>query len=202
MLFIRNILLVAFTVLLANRVLCEEKNAPTPIASTVKFPLPNPTEIGEEKFSLLLNAFLEQGGYKSWKTDLRPRTTGPFTVSDTGIAENFGIHGSAAVKVVYSPQVWDWMQNGRKGLIPDGGMIIKLLYERDWKDPTRFSEDLTGFSIMVKDSKGSWDGWFYSDGGPLQKPTHKHAATFFDPNAGFAISCINCHASADNVEGT
>jgi len=168
----------------------------------VAFPLPPPTEIGAEKFSSLLNTFLMQGGYEGWKQDLKPRTTGPFIVHPSGEMENRGIHGSAAVKVYYSPQVWDWMQKNRVGVIADGGMIVKVLYARDVKDPTKFSEDPTNFSIMVKDSKGSWDGWFYSDGGPLQKPTHDHAAKFFDPNAGFAISCINCHASADNPEGT
>src|SRR6185295_1959061 len=54
----------------------------------------------------------------------------------------------------------------------------------------------------VKDSKASWDGWFYSDGGPLQKPTRENASRFFDPNAGFALSCVNCHASTDNPEST
>jgi len=197
----RNSLFISVAFLLMHGfVLSEEK--PARNSTPLRFPLPNPSEIGEEKFSLLLNTFLEQGSYKNWKMDLRPRTTGAFNVNDQGIVESFGIHGSAAVKVCYSPDVWDWMQKGRKGLIPDGGMIIKLLYARDLKDPTKFSQDVTGFSIMVKDSKGSWDGWYYSDGGPLQKPTHEHAATFFDPNAGFAISCINCHASADNAEGT
>jgi len=185
--------------------ICGEKEAPPSspsLPAEVKFPLPNPSEIGPEKFSALLNAFLLQGGYSKWQSDLRPRPTGSFTVHPSGIVESYGIHGPAAVRVVYSPQVWEWMENGRKGLIADGGIIIKLLYDRDLKNPALFSREVTGFSIMVKDSKGSWDGWFYSDGGPLQKPTHEHAANFFDPNAGFALSCMNCHASADNPEGT
>jgi hypothetical protein len=168
----------------------------------VKFPLPNPSAIGSEKFSALLNRFLDQGGYQKWKQDLRPRWTGPYFVHPSGVIESFGTHGASAVKVYYSEQVWKWMNSGRKGQIADGGMIVKVLYARNPEDPTRYSEDPTGFSIMVKDSKGSWDGWFYSDGGPLQKPTHEHAAKFFDPNAGFALSCINCHATTDNPEST
>lgn len=178
----------------------EEKDAKT--ESPVKFPLPNPSSIGAQKFSALLNAFLSQGGYENWKKDKAPRATGPFFVRDSGLIESFGTHGSSAVQVVYSPEVWTWMENGRKGVIPDGAMIIKLLYARDMKDPAKFSADVTGVSVMVKDSKGSWDGWFYSDGGPLTTPAREHAAGFFDPNAGFAMSCINCHATADNPEGT
>jgi len=178
----------------------EEKNAKT--EAPVKFPLPNPSAIGAQKYCALLNNFLQQGGYEKWKKDPRPRATGPFFVRDSGVVESFGTHGSSAVQVVYSPEVWKWMEDGRKGIIPDGGMIVKLLFARDPKDPTKFSEDITGVSVMVKDSKGSWDGWFNSDGGPLTAPTREHAAAFFDPNAGFALSCINCHASADNPEGT
>jgi len=81
-------------------------------------------------------------------------------------------------------------------------MIIKLLFARDSEDPTRFSKDPTGYSIMIKDAKSSWDGWCYSDGGPFKSPVRENAATFFDPNAGFGLSCMSCHASTDNPEST
>ncbi|HYG74957.1 MAG TPA: cytochrome P460 family protein [Planctomycetota bacterium] len=168
----------------------------------VAFPLPNPSDIGAEAFSVLLNRFLLQQGYAGWKQDLKPRSTGPYFLHDSGVIESKGIHGPSAVKVYYSPQVWEWMQSDRKGVIADGEMIVKVLFARRPDNPAEFSSEPTGFSIMVKDSRGSWDGWFYSDGGPLQKPTHEHAASFFDPNAGFALSCMNCHASADNREST
>ncbi|HYG77773.1 MAG TPA: cytochrome P460 family protein, partial [Planctomycetota bacterium] len=171
-------------------------------ASRVKFPLPNPSKIGVERYTKLLHEFIKQGGHEGWKHDPQTRPTGPFFVHDDGEVESLGTHSPAAVKVYYSPEVWKWMTGDRKAPIPDGGMIVKVLYARDEKDPTTFSPDPTGFSVMVKDSQGSWDGWFYSDGGPLQKPTHEHAASFFDPNAGFALSCVNCHASTDNPEGT
>ena len=168
----------------------------------VKFPLPPPSQIGAEKFSTLLNAFLTQGGYEKWKQDLKPRPTGPYIVHPSGEVESRGTHGPSAVKVYYSPEVWTWLERGSKGLIPDGGTIVKLLYARNPENPVEFSPTPTGFSVMVKDSKASWDGWFYSDGGPLQFPLRENAARFFDPNAGFAISCINCHASTDNPEST
>ncbi len=168
----------------------------------VKFPLPRPSEIGTEKFALTLNLFLQQGKYEAWKHDLKPRFTGPYTVRDSGEVVSLGIHGPSAVQVYYSPEVWKWMNEGRKGPIADGGMILKVLFARNPDDPTKHSPELTGFSVSVKDSKGSWDGWFYSDGGPLQKPAADHALTFFDPNAGFALSCVNCHSTADNPELT
>ncbi len=183
--------------LVSAAALCgEEKPA------EVKFPLPRPSEIGAEKFCLILNDFIQQGKWTEWKHDQRPRFTGPFTIKDTGLIESFGTHGPAAVQVYYSPEVWTWLNAGRKGTIADGGIILKVLHARDPADPKKYSADPTGFSIMVKDSRGSWDGWFYSDGGPLQKPERENAASFFDSNAGFAISCVNCHASADNPEGT
>ncbi|HLX61692.1 MAG TPA: cytochrome P460 family protein [Planctomycetota bacterium] len=168
----------------------------------VKFPLPRPSEIGAEKFAATLSAFLQQGGYASWKHDAKPRFTGPYFVRASGEVESFGTHGPSAVKVYYSPEVWKWMNDGYKGLIPDGGTIVKVLYARNPDEPTKYSADPTGFSVMVKDSKGSWDGWFYSDGGPLTKPVAADAGNFFDPNAGFALSCINCHATTANVEST
>ena len=176
--------------------------ADAPPEPDVKFPLPRPSEIGTEKFAQLLNTFLSQGKYESWQHDAKPRFTGPFAVKESGEVESFGTHGPAAVQVYYSPEVWKWLNSDRSKPIPDGGMILKVLFARDPDDPTKHSTDLTGFSASIKDSKGSWDGWFYSDGGPLQKSTPENALQFFDPNAGFALSCVNCHASADNAELT
>src|SRR5436190_6925132 len=149
----------------------------------VKFPLPFARDVGEEKLAQQLNDFLSQGGYEKWKHDLKPRFTGPYTVHPNGEVESRGVHGPAAVKVYYSPEVWAWLTGGSKGLIADGGMIVKVLYAREQNDPAKHSETPTGFSVMIKDSKASWDGWFYSDGGPLQKPTRENASRFFDPNA-------------------
>lgn len=180
----------------------EEAKPATKLPLTAEFPLPNPSKIGAERYSLLLNQFIENKGYENWAHDSQPRTTGPFVVNDSGIVQDQGIHGSSKVQVYYSPQVMLWLNNNRKGAIADGGMIVKVLFARDREEPTEFSEDPTGFSIMVKDSKGSWDGWFYSDGGPLRKPSPENALSFFDPNAGFATTCINCHATTDNFEST
>ena len=177
--------------------------APAPAPEPdVKFPLPRPSEIGAEKFALLLNTFLSQEKYAGWPHDAKPRFTGPYIVKDSGEVESFGSHGTSAVQVYYSPEVWAWLQAGRKGTIPDGGMLVKALFARNPDEPTQYSKDLTGFSVSVKDSKGSWDGWFYSDGGPLTKPVLENGAQFFDPNVGFGLSCVNCHGTADNAELT
>jgi len=77
----------------------------TPNEEQVAFPLPNPSDIGLEKFSEILNSFLRQGGYAKWKMDLRQRTTGPYVLHPSGKVDDLGTHGSASVQVCYSPQV-------------------------------------------------------------------------------------------------
>lgn len=149
-----------------------------------------------EKFETQLNGFIVAEGYRQWKHDNKVHATGPFIVTEDGKTQSFGTHGPGGVKVYYSPQVWKWMESGRSGPISDGSMIIKEIYNRDPKNLEKFQEQPSSYSIMVRDSKGSWDGWFWSDGGPLQKPRHADAERFFDPNAGFGLACMNCHATA------
>lgn len=168
----------------------------------IKFPLPLPSAVGAEKFCAQLNKFLIQKQYAEWKHDAKLRMTGPFTIHDSGEVESLGTHGPSAVQVFYSPQVMQWLESGQKGAINDGEMIVKVLHARLPEDPSKFSAEPTAFSVMVKDSKRSWDGWFYTDGGPLMKPHPQDAPNFFDPNAGYALSCVNCHASVDNLEST
>src|SRR4051812_48188037 len=74
----------------------EEPAPPTPIdppavvvplppqEPDVKFPLPRPSEIGADKFTQLLNAFIRQGKWSAWKQDLKPRFTGPFYLRNNG----------------------------------------------------------------------------------------------------------------------
>ena len=67
----------------------------------IAFPLPRPSDIGAKKFEKLLYSFLDQGCYRSWVADSQIRNTGPFIGG-----ASFGTHN--AVKVFYSPEVWDW----------------------------------------------------------------------------------------------
>ena len=164
--------------------------------------LPLPSEIGAEQFSLKLNEFIDTGRYTKWNHDNEVRATGDYIITAAGSIESFGTHGPGGVKVYYSPDVWNWMAGGMKGAIPDGAMIVKEIYPRDASNPEEFVKKVNAFSIMVKDSKASWDGWFWSDGGPLLKPTPEDAQCYFDPNAGFGLACLNCHATVNNKEST
>ncbi len=163
----------------------------------ISFPLPNPSEIGTEKYEKMLYAFLEKGCYKKWVADSQIRNTGPF-IGGTA----FGTH--PAVKVYYSPNMWEWLKvKDRAGEIPDGAMIIKEMFP----PPAKEGSKLSGWTTMVKDKKGAFDGWFWS----YHAPGYTSPNPEIDyPDSGFGLYCVRCHASAEkeltfsslkNVEG-
>lgn len=184
----------------ADRV--TDQGSPGPVASFNKpcdlsFPLPNPSDVGGKRYEKLLQDFLEKGCYKSWVADREIRNTGPF-VGGT----SFGTH--PAVKIYYSPQAWEWLKaRNRQGDVPDGTMIVKEMFP----PPAREGAKLSGWTVMVKDRKGSFDGWYWSYNAPgyaSQNPEIDY------PDSGFGLYCIRCHASAEkestflslkNVEG-
>ena len=163
----------------------------------ISFPLPNPSDIGTQKFEKLLYSFLEKRCYQNWVADNRIRDTGPF-INGT----SFGTHN--AVKIFYSPGVWDWLKlRNREGEIRDGAIIVKEMF----RAPAKEGAELTGWTVMVKDKKGSFDGWYWSFHMPGYTP--KHPETDY-PDSGFGLYCLRCHASAEkestfiavkNVEG-
>src|SRR6266404_6808794 len=115
-------------------------------------PLPRPSDIGARKFEKLLYSFLEKGCYQSWVADSQIRNTGAFIGGKSA-----GTHN--AVKVFYSPQVWDWLKHrNREGQIPDGAMIVKEMFP----SPAKEGSKLSAWTIMVKDQKGAYDGWYWS----------------------------------------
>ena len=175
-------------------------NAPAASSSKscdISFPLPNPSEIGSKKYEKLLQAFLEKGCYKSWVADPQIRNTGPFI---GGVS--FGTH--PAVKIYYSPQAWEWLKvKNRQGVIPDGAMIVKEMFP----PPAKEGSKLSGWTTMVKDKNGSFDGWYWSYHAPGYVADNPEIDY---PDSGFGLYCIRCHASAEkestflslkNVEG-
>ncbi|MDX6272332.1 MAG: hypothetical protein QOD28_3555 [Acidobacteriota bacterium] len=160
-----------------------------------------PSQIGTTAYEQLLSDYVNNECYKTdpgWKVDLEIRDTGAYLGG-----KYYGTHN--AVRVYYSPEIVKWLGNGRdgdrkEGDIEDGGAIIKEMYpapaqqNADPKikcnapsgqnDPYRCK----GLAIMIKDKKGSYDGWFWSDGNPVSYAMY--------PNAGFGLYCVNCHASA------
>src|SRR5262245_2556385 len=111
------ILLLAMTALITwtQREQAQHKPAEQPRCQ-VSFPLPNPSRTGARPFEKLLHDFLAQGCYRTWVADSQVRNSGPFLNG-----ASFGTHN--AVKVFYSPEVWDWLKHkNREGEIPDGAM--------------------------------------------------------------------------------
>lgn len=155
--------------------------------------LPRPSGIAPEKlgdYEEQLLAYLQGGSYTKWCVDKGIRDTGPW-INDV----YYGTHKAA--RIYYSPAVMRWLVNGRKGAIPDGAMIIK-----EGIDPpaaryeTAPPPAITDWTIMIRDSKGSADGWFWAELFDKMVPD-RHQYPFAYPNAGFGLYCVRCHASAE-----
>jgi hypothetical protein len=166
----------------------------TPLSADCTFPLPATTD--EPTLRKNLYAFLEERCYRSWTHDQKIRNTGPFLDN-----KNFGTH--PAVKVYYSPGVWKWMEANRAGSIPDGEIIVKEMYP----PPAQQDSKLEGWTVMLKDSKAAYDGWYWSYHAPGESPNNP----IDYPESGFGLYCVRCHASAskeltfadmENVHGT
>lgn len=175
----------------------EPPQIPTEHNRCGSFPLPNPSEIGVKKFEELLYAFLENRCYKNWVADSQIRNSGPFIGG-----KSFGTHN--AVKIFYSPEVWDWLKHrNRQGNISDGAIMVKEMF----RSPAKEGSKLIGWTAMVKDKKGSYDGWYWAYHAPSSAPENPDIDY---PESGFGLYCLRCHASAEkestfatlkNVEG-
>lgn len=109
-----------------------------------------------------------------WLHDNNWRMTGPY-VGEPGKGLSYGVH--PAVKVYYSPEVIDWLCDGRgEGEIPDGAMIVKTMHdigpELDIQldnnscmtitAPEKVLDESFGsWTLMVKDQSASHDGWYW-----------------------------------------
>ena len=121
-----------------------------------------------------------------WISDKNWRLTGP-SVSPPGgdYSHNYGPH--FPLKIYYSPEIVEWLCNGRKGQIPDGAMMVKAMalfnlplfgdFVKIDVDANQcmqvnpidrkgnpLADDL--WTPMLKTSKSSYDGWLWS----LQQP--------------------------------
>jgi hypothetical protein len=120
-------------------------------------PLPNtflPERLPE--FQKILSDFLQHGEYLKlgWNEDKGLRDTGPFING-----KPYGVHPT--VKIYYSPGIMKWLIDGRTGTIPDGSMIIKEQYTPPAAQyQIKAPEPVTDWTVMIKDSKGSKDGWY------------------------------------------
>jgi Cytochrome P460 len=158
-------------------------------------PLPSsflPARLPE--FQAQLKSFLSSGKYRTlnWCEDKKLRDTGPFV---NGVS--YGVHPT--VKIYYSPAVIKWLlRKDTAQLIPDGAMIIKEQYSppaaRYQLQPPKA---ISGWTIMIKDSKGSQDGWYWAEMWDSQCVDNNNPP-FAVPYAGFGLYCVRCHASAEH----
>ena len=159
--------------------------------------LPLPSTLPLEEYESQLYQFLESKRYQElgWVRDKRVRDTGAY-INDV----YYGTH--PAVRIFYSPAVYEWLKKGRRGTIPDGAMIIKEMYPppaaryADLGDAD-INDELAMWTFMVRDSNASLDGWFWGyhgTGGAVDSNEYP----FNYPDAGFGQYCVRCHASAAN----
>ena len=157
-------------------------------------PLPSkflPAKLPE--FQAQLKSFLTSRKYRTlnWCEDKKLRDTGPFV---NGVS--YGVHPT--VKIYYSPAVINWLlRKDPNQLIPDGAMIVKEQYSapavRYQLQPPK---GINGWTIMIKDSKGAQDGWYWAEMWEAQCVDNNNPP-FAVPYAGFGLYCVRCHASAE-----
>jgi hypothetical protein len=157
--------------------------------------LPRPGSVLTEDFEATLFAFLNDRQYQKlgWAVDKGIRDTGPYAHG-----KSMGTH--PAVRVWYSPGVMRWLVDGRRGPIPDGEVIVKEQFappavRHAGKSEAELWTALESWTVMVKDSNGSQDGWFWSNPAKGQCPKPRHAFPFDYPDSGFGMYCVRCHAA-------
>ncbi|MGH7815138.1 MAG: hypothetical protein ACREQI_14190 [Candidatus Binataceae bacterium] len=179
--------------------------AAAPAKAPTCTPLPAASTPG---FATILLTYMDNFCYLSWEHDAQIRSAK-------------GTH--PYVKVYYSPSMWTWLEAGdREATVPDGAMLVKEQYQT-------LTAPLSEWTIMVKDHTGSWDGWYWADfaspkkGPPKSPPSATDASgaastvaaaaqgkygcgeptlTFAGFGSGNGNTCIGCHASAADGQGT
>ncbi|HUP61596.1 MAG TPA: hypothetical protein VNA69_14380 [Thermoanaerobaculia bacterium] len=172
-------------------------------------PLPLPSTIAPENLAAYEQQILDWLKARKYATELA--WCGDKGIRDTGPWINdiyYGTHKAALI--YYSPAVMKWLAGGRTGTIPDGAMIIKEQFDAPaarWESTK--PPPVSDWTIMIKDAKGSADGWFWGELW-IGMAFDDHAWPFQYPNTGFGIYCTRCHASAEkeltfsslsNIEG-
>jgi hypothetical protein len=158
--------------------------------------LPRPSAMPVAAFEERLFEFLNERRYQKlgWRIDKAVRDTGPYIDG-----KYYGTH--PAVRIFYSPEAIAWLEEGRKGPLPDGTVIIKEQYpppavRHEGKSNEELWESLESWTVMVKDSQGSHDGWFWSNPAKGQCVVDNTKYPFDHPLSGFGLYCVRCHASA------
>jgi hypothetical protein len=159
------------------RTWCEtnpDRGTPLPLA--LRHPPPLSDLTAKNEYDLRLGAFLKTLRYKhelAWISDPAWRFTGPIVGPIDG-GSSYATH--LPVRVFYSPEVIDWLCEGRKGELPDGATIIKemrlissLDIDLDDEGCMVINSELPDHDIipqawvpMSKNSGQSKDGWYWA----------------------------------------
>lgn len=133
-----------------------------------------------------------------WCHDKWVRDTGPLIGPTAAI-----VH--PPVHIYHSPEVSNWLLHGRRGEIPDGAVIIKEQFApvpaARYRDiPLKDLGCSNDWTIMIKNSKASLDGWFWAEvwNGSTASSSMNFTNEFQYPNAGYGLYCLRCHASAES----
>lgn len=164
----------------------ESKSASLPLPSTFL-----PDRLPE--FQKVLSDFLHKGDYRKlgWDEDKGLRDTGPYIDK-----KSHGVHPT--VKIYYSPEIMKWLIDGRTGTIADGAIIIKEQYTPPAAQyQSKAPEPVSDWTIMIKDSKGSKDGWYWAEIWTGQIIDNNDKPPYSVPNGGFGMYCLRCHTSAE-----
>src|SRR5882672_521849 len=201
---LRLVILGLLTVLATSYVIALSKTSHTKASGVQTSPcegapesgLPLPSSFLPNKlpdFQSQVKTFLTSSKYKDlrWCEDKALRDTGPFV---NGVS--YGVHPT--VKIYYSPSVINWLlRKNPDEVIPDGAMIVKEQYtapaaQYQLQPPTA----PRGWTIMIKDAKGSKDGWYWGEFWSTQCMDNNNPP-FAVPYAGFGLYCLRCHYSAE-----
>jgi hypothetical protein len=169
-------------------------------------------DVYESKLGEYLGAMCHRNEKAGWVRDKRIRDAGPWigTFKDgKWSGKYYGTH--VPVLIWYSPEMVAWLKANRPtpeskatSAVPDGALMIKEMYSTPAaacaKAPIENLLPVTNASaVMVRDSKGSHDGWFwgwYGWAGSGWAPDWPAKQSSPYPNMGFGQYCTNCHASA------
>jgi hypothetical protein len=156
-----------------------------PVPDELKNPPPPADFANYEAYNEKLKIFLLTKGYETlgWIHDMHWRFSGPSVVPPMDYSHNYGPH--FPLLVYYSPEVVDWLCNGRSGALPDGAMMIKamtiLFGTLDIKVASDGCMDIVTptpaptvngaadsspilpvlWAPMIKSSQSSYDGWLW-----------------------------------------
>lgn len=165
------------------------------------------TDLGE-----FLGKLCHRSEELGFKVDKRLRDTGPWTgryLNGKWVGKYAGTH--APVLVWYSKEMFEWLKTHRPDKksvaqvpVPDGAIMIKEMYPPPaaaCQDvPWEYLRPLSQSSaVMVRDSKGSHDGWFwgwYGWEGSTWEVDWPAPPSSPSLRMSFGQYCTNCHASA------